>query len=36
MMDKTGFLHDPIDLGLAGKVGNIELAAANRFYIRQR
>jgi len=26
MMDKTGFLHDPIDLGLAGKVGNIELA----------
>ena len=36
MMRKPGFLHDPIDLGLAGKVGNVELAAADRFYIGQR
>src|SRR6266481_5580642 len=36
MMRKPGFLHDPIDLGLAGKVGKVELAAADRFCIRQR
>src|SRR5258708_6082284 len=36
MMREPGFLHDPINLGLTGKVGNIELAAADRFYIRQR
>src|SRR2546427_3647320 len=36
MMREPGFLHDPIDLGLAGKVGNVELAAADRFDIRQR
>ena len=36
MMRKPGFLDYPIDLGLAGKVGNVELAAADRFYIRQR
>src|SRR5438132_6179732 len=36
MMREPGFLHDPINLGLAGKVGNIELAAADRFDIRQR
>src|SRR5690348_2670387 len=26
MMRKTSFLHDPVDLGFAGKVGNVELA----------
>src|SRR5712675_605346 len=36
MMREPGFLHDPINLGLAGKVGNVEFAAADRFYIRQR
>src|SRR6266700_5391838 len=36
MMREPGFLHDPINLGLAGKVGNVELAATDRFYIRQR
>src|SRR6266571_5373239 len=36
MMREPGFLHDPINLGLAGKVGNIEPAAADRFYVRQR
>jgi len=35
-MRKPGFLHYPIDLGLAGKVQNVELAAADRFDIRQR
>ncbi len=34
MMRKTGVLDYPINLGLAGKVGNVELAAADRFYIR--
>jgi len=34
-MRKPGFLHYPINLGLAGKVGNVELAAADRFCIRQ-
>src|SRR5258708_16162223 len=33
---KPAILHYPIDLRLAGKVGNIELATADRFYIRQR
>src|SRR5438067_4623806 len=33
---KPGILHYPIDFGLAGKVGNVELATADRFYIRQR
>src|SRR2546425_4016138 len=32
---KPAILHYPIDFGLAGKVGNVELATANRFYIRQ-
>src|SRR6266850_6723395 len=36
MMRKPGFLDYPINLGLAGKVGNVELAATDRFYIRQR
>src|SRR5713226_3529353 len=35
MMRKPGFLHDPIYLGLAGKVRHVELAAADRFDIRQ-
>src|SRR5882724_7097378 len=33
---KPGFLDDPIDFGLAGKVRNVELATADRFYIWQR
>jgi hypothetical protein len=33
---KPGRVEYQIDLGLAGKVGNVELAAADRFYIRQR
>src|SRR6267143_2901273 len=32
---KPTILHYPIDFGLAGKVGNVELATADRFYIRQ-
>src|SRR6267143_3446752 len=36
MVRKPGFLHYPIDLRFAGKVGNVEFAAADRFYIRQR
>src|SRR5438093_11606978 len=36
VMRKLGFLDYPINLGLAGKVRNVELAAADRFYIRQR
>ncbi|MEA2865959.1 MAG: hypothetical protein QOE39_674 [Bradyrhizobium sp.] len=36
MMREPGFLHYPINLGLAGKVGNVELAAADRLYIGQR
>src|SRR6266446_405766 len=31
---KPGFPHYPIDLRFAGKVRNVELAAADRFYIR--
>src|SRR5258706_4639779 len=33
---KPAILHYPIDFGLAGKVGNVELAAADRFYVGQR
>src|SRR5258705_4508133 len=33
---KPAILHYPIDFGLAGKVGNVELAAADLFYIRER
>src|SRR5712675_2753683 len=36
MMREPSFLHDPINPGLAGKVGNVELTAADRFYIGQR
>jgi hypothetical protein len=36
MMRKPGFLNYPINLGLAGKVENMKLATADRFYIRQR
>src|SRR5258708_32320590 len=36
MIRKPGFFHYPVSLGLAGKVRNVELAAADRFYIRQR
>src|SRR5882724_8160276 len=36
MIRKPGFFHSPINLGLAGKVRNTELAAADRVYIRQR
>src|SRR6266850_4275910 len=32
---KPGCLDDWINPGLAGKVGNVELTAADRFYIRQ-
>jgi hypothetical protein len=33
---KPRLLDYPIDLGLAGKVRNVELAAADRFDVRQR
>src|SRR5882724_669806 len=36
MIRKPGFFHYPINLGLAGKVRNVELAAADRVCIRQR
>src|SRR6266478_2064610 len=36
MIRKPGFLDYRINSGLAGKVGSVELAAADRFYIRQR
>src|SRR5437762_5572517 len=36
MIRKPDFFHYPVDLGLAGKVRNVELAAADRVYIRQR
>jgi hypothetical protein len=36
MIWKSCIFGDPIDRGLPGKVGNVELAAADRFYIRQR
>src|SRR5882724_5852813 len=32
---KPAILHHPIDFGFAGKVGNVELATADRFHIRQ-
>src|SRR5712672_1570127 len=32
MMREPGFFHDAINPGLAGKVGNVELAAADRLY----
>jgi hypothetical protein len=36
MIRKPGFFHYSINLGLAGKVGNVKLAAADSLYIRQR
>src|SRR3984893_12911287 len=36
MIRKLGFFHYPINLGLAGKMGNVKLASADRFHIRQR
>lgn len=39
--DDEGMIHEPdpfddaVSPGLAGKVGNLELTAADRFYIRQ-
>src|SRR5712691_6120308 len=36
MIRKPGFFHYPITLGLAGKMRNVKLAAADRVYIRQR
>src|ERR1700745_468298 len=36
MIRKPGFFNYPINLGLAGEVGNMELAAADSLYIRQR
>ena len=35
VMDKLGFLDDPINLGLAGKVRNVEPAAADGFDVWQ-
>src|SRR5260221_13877120 len=35
MIRKAGFFHYPINLGLVGKVRNVEFAAADRVYIRQ-
>src|SRR6266853_797018 len=35
VMLKPAILHYPIDFGLAGKVGNVELATADRFHIRE-
>src|SRR5579863_8877547 len=35
MARKPGFFHYSINLGLAGKVGHVELAAADRFHIRK-
>jgi hypothetical protein len=35
MVRERSLLHEPINLGLAGKVGNVELAAADRFYVWQ-
>jgi hypothetical protein len=36
MIHKPCFLNNPINVGLAGKVGGVELTAADGFYIRQR
>ena len=35
MIRKPGFSHYPIKLGLTSKVGNVEFAFADRFYVRQ-
>src|SRR5258706_1277768 len=32
---KPAILHYPIDFGLAGKMGNVELGTTDRFYVRQ-
>src|SRR5260370_22599295 len=36
MICNPGFFHYPINVGLAGAVGNVKLASADRFYVRQR
>src|SRR6266850_8488148 len=36
MIRKPCFFHYPINLGLAGKMGNVKLTSADRFHIRQR
>src|ERR1700720_305164 len=36
MIRKPGFSHYPINLGLTSKVGNVKLAFADRFDVRQR
>ena len=36
MVRKPRVLDYPIYLRLAGKVGNVELTAADRFYVRER
>src|SRR5256885_15591452 len=36
MLREPGFLHDPINSALTGKVGNVEPPSADRFYIWQR
>src|SRR5258708_20434168 len=36
MIPKPGLLDDPVDVGLTGKVGNVELPAADRSDTRQR
>src|SRR6266480_660271 len=36
MIRKTGFFHYPVNLGLAGEMGTVKLASADRFHIRQR
>src|SRR6266849_2636117 len=35
MLRKPGLFHYPINLSLAGKVGNVQLAAADSLHIRQ-
>src|SRR4029077_1288504 len=35
MIRKPGFFHYPINLGLVGKMGNVKVASADRFHIRQ-
>src|SRR6266481_4586471 len=36
MIRKPSFFDYPINLGLAGKMGNVKVASADRFHIRQR
>src|ERR1700676_2759610 len=36
MIRKPGFFHYPTNLGLAGKMGNVKLASADHFHIRER